>query len=412
MATGEKRIADRLRWVACKPDCIGAGSSSAPLALASYNEKFLRLYFTTPSTNGSYSVEPIYVKTTMAGAGGVGGRSQFHTYSNVASGGWVNGLKGYMEFGSSGRTTGLASGICAELKMPNATVSSGGYAPLEVEYVAGGTSTATAGSLSGVHAAFIWMQASGDSDGDFDDNGFLFSIKGLTAGADHLLSLTSQTLRLGVGTTTRYLVLSQSQDGLGLGNSTTAQSYTAGTPPVALYFTNAGTSGSTNAEPFYLKSILTGTGQVGGRARFHTYTNVTVGGWVNALKGYMEFGSSGKNTGLASAICAEMLMPNANMGSGGVYFPLEVEYVAGGTSLVTAGSLTGNHAGFIYMAASGDADGDFDDNGYLFHITGLTSGSGHLFYANKSVPFDAYLKIGVGTATYYIGLLAQQGAAT
>ena len=188
--------------------------------------------------------------------------------------------------------------------------------------------------------------------------------------------------------------------------------YTAGTPCFTLYATNAGTSGSTNAEPFYVKSILTGAGQVGGRSRFHCYSNVVSGGWVNALKSYMEFGASGKTTGLASSMCVEMSLPNVDLGSGGAYFPLEIEHTSGGSSLVTAGSLSGNHTGFIYMAATGDEDGDFDDNGYLFHITGLTSGSGHLFYANKSVPFDAYLRIGVGTATYYIGLLAQQSAAS
>lgn len=197
-----------------------------------------------------------------------------------------------------------------------------------------------------------------------------------------------------------------------IGTSAAPLALTAGSPIFELYSTCASTSGATSAEPFYVKSTMTGTGGVGARARFHAYWNVTLGGWVNALKAYAEIGSSGKTTGLASAFCAEMLLPNANLGSGGVYFPLEIEHVSGGTSLVTAGSLSGNHTGFIYMAASGDADGDFDDNGYLMHITGLTSGSGHLFYANKSVPFDAYLKIGVGTATYYIGLLAQQAAAT
>lgn len=199
---------------------------------------------------------------------------------------------------------------------------------------------------------------------------------------------------------------------LEIGTSGTPLVLTAGTPIFDMYVTCASASGSTSAEPFYVKTTMTGTGGVGGRACFHLYTNATLGGWANALKAYTEIGSSGRITGLISAMCAEMLLPNANLGSGGSYFPLEIEHVSGGTSLVTAGSLTGNHTGFIYMAASGDADGDFDDHGFLFHVTGLTDGSGHLFYANKSVPFDAYLKIGVNTATYYIGLLAQQAAAT
>lgn len=197
-----------------------------------------------------------------------------------------------------------------------------------------------------------------------------------------------------------------------MGTTGTPLALTAGTPIFDFYSTCASTDGGTSAEPFYLKSTMTGAGGVGGRARFHCYTNVVLGGWCNALKSYMEFGSSGRITGLASSMCVEMVMPNVDMGSGGAYFPLEIEYVAGGSDLVTAGGLSGNHAGFIYMATSGDADGDFDDNGFLFHLTGVTDGSGHLFYANKSVPFDAYLKIGVNTTTYYIGLLAQQAAAT
>lgn len=186
-------------------------------------------------------------------------------------------------------------------------------------------------------------------------------------------------------------------------------SYTAGTPCFTLYATNAGTSSSTSAEPFYVKSTLTGTGQVGGRSRFHCYSNVTSGGWVNALKSYMEFGASGKTTGLASSMCAEMLLPNADLGSGGAYFPLEIEHVSGGTSTTTAGALSGNHTGFIYMAASGDTDGDFDDNGFLLHITGLTAGSGHLFHTDNTAGTVAgSLRIGIGTTPYYILLYSNE----
>lgn len=196
-----------------------------------------------------------------------------------------------------------------------------------------------------------------------------------------------------------------------LGTSSSERSYTAGTPPVSMYFTSSNTT-STNAEPFYVKSTMTGAGGYGGRCRFHTYSNVASGSNVMALKSQMEFGDSGTVTGLAAALCAELVMPDANTGSGGAYTVLELEYVAGGDSLVTAGGLSGNHASLIRATISGDADGDFDDNGFFLVLSGVTSGDGHLFYANKSVPFDAYLKIGVNTTTYYIGLLAQQAAAS
>lgn len=384
------------------------GTTGTPLVLTAGTPIF-SLYSTNAGTS-STNAEPFYVYSALTGVGGYGGRSRFHTYTNVASGSNVMALKAYMEYGNSGTNNGLSAAFCAELKMPNANTGSGGvYTVLELEYVAGGTTTQTAGSLTGNHAQFMRLTASGDADGDFDDNGYFMVVSGLTAGAAHMLSTTSQTLKCGIGTsTTRYLVLSQAEDGLALGNSTTAQSYTAGTPPLTFYFTNAGTSGSTSAEPFYLKSTLTGTGQVGGRSRFHCYTNVSAGGWVNALKSYMEFGTSGKTTGLASSMCVEMYLPNVNLGSGGAYFPLEIEHVSGGTSLVTAGSLSGNHTGFITMVASGDANGDFDDNGYLFTVSGLTSAAGaggHLFATGANTGTIAgSLRIGIGTTAYYIPL--------
>ena len=193
------------------------------------------------------------------------------------------------------------------------------------------------------------------------------------------------------------------------GNSTTSAPYTAGTPPIALYFTSSNTS-TTNAEPFYLKSTMTGTNGYGGRARFHTYKNVTGGTNNMALKAQMEFGSAGKTSGLASALCAELVMPNVDMGSGGVYAVLELEYVAGGTSLVTAGSLTGNRATFIYMNSSGDSDGDFDDNGYFMNIDGLTAGSGHLLQASTTEGNYAYsLRCNVGGTAMYLMLASAAG---
>jgi len=196
-----------------------------------------------------------------------------------------------------------------------------------------------------------------------------------------------------------------------LGTSSSERSYTAGTPPVSMYFTSSNTT-TTNAEPFYVKSTMTGANGYGGRCRFHAYTNTTGRTNFMALKAMTEFGSSGRCSGLSAALCAELVLPNTNLGSGGAYTVLELEYVAGGSSLVTAGSLGGNHASLIRATISGDADGDFDDNGFFLVLSGVTSGDGHLFYANKSVPFDAYLKIGVNTTPYYIGLLAQQAAAT
>ena len=208
------------------------GTSSSAISHTSESSKVIAGYVTTSSTSGSTSYEPWYFKTTLTGAGQVGGRLLSHTYANVAAGGWVNALKGYMEFGTSGKTTGLASAIVAEMKVANANLGSGGaYMPLEVELVYGGTSVVSAGALNGNHVAFATYRFSGDTDGDFDDNGYLMTVTGLTAGASHVLSAQSVTLRMGVGTTAKYLVMSSAENsltipdgvttGVQIGNATT-----------------------------------------------------------------------------------------------------------------------------------------------------------------------------------------------
>jgi len=186
---------------------------------------------------------------------------------------------------------------------------------------------------------------------------------------------------------------------IGMGTSGSPVSYTAGTPIAAIYATSSNAT-STNAEPFYLKSVMTGAGGYGGRSTFHAYTNVVLGSNFQALKAYVEYGSSGRCLGLSAAFVAEMKTPNATI-AGGNYYVAELEYVAGGTN--TATSPQGSQAGFLYMAQSGDADGDFDDNGYLFRLDGCTDGGGHLYDTTASgATGDATLKINIGGTTKYL----------
>jgi len=56
------------------------------------------------------------------------------------------------------------------------------------------------------------------------------------------------------------------------------------------------------------------------------------------------------------------------------------------------------------MNNTGDEDGDFDDNGVLFDINGLTDGGGHLYDTTAGTATgDATLKIKVnGTVKYLL----------
>ena len=158
---------------------------------------------------------------------------------------------------------------------------------------------------------------------------------------------------------------------------------------------NASTSGSTSVEPIYVKSTMTGAGGVGGRARFHLYTNVTLGGWSNALKAYAEYGTRGSTTGLGSAFCAEIALSEGT--TTGTYAPLESELV------LASGAKTGTATSFLYMAASGDDVATMDDNGFLFELSGVTAGSGDLYDTSASTATgDATLKIRINGTTKYL----------
>lgn len=189
-------------------DGIAIFSSGSPMALSTYANYAMKIYTTCASTDASNSVEPFYMKSSMTGVGGVGGRARFHLYTNVALGGWSNALKAFAEYGASGRTTGLGSAFCAEMTL-SAGTSSGTYAPLEIELNVG------SGASTGTNTAFIHCSVQGADVATFDTNGLLFNIQGVTAADGKFVLLDGDEptwnentvyLKSLVGSTSIYLI--------------------------------------------------------------------------------------------------------------------------------------------------------------------------------------------------------------
>jgi hypothetical protein len=143
------------------------------------------------STDGSTSVAPLSVSTTMTGAGGVGGRAYFLTTINAALGGWSNAVKGEVVYGASGRTTGLGSAVLAEMTL-SAGTSAGTYAPLEIELNLG------SGASTGTLTSLIYASVNGADKATFDTNGLFFNLAGVTAGAGKVWK-TGSTLGTAAG---------------------------------------------------------------------------------------------------------------------------------------------------------------------------------------------------------------------
>ncbi len=190
--------------------------------------------------------------------------------------------------------------------------------------------------------------------------------------------------------------------GMVIGTTGTPLVVTEAVPRVSMYFTSASTDGGTSVEPIYVKSTLTGAGAVGGRSRFHTYTNAALGTWVNAIKGYMEFGATGSTSGLASAVCGELLLSAGT--TPGTYAPIESELVA--DSAVTTGAATA----FFYCNIGGSnstGKTTINTNGYLFYLGGgVVDTANGLFDTINADDIDACaaLRIKIGATDYFIPL--------
>ena len=169
---------------------------------------------TNTATSGTY--QPLVVSTTMSGAGADGGRAKFDMTTNVALGSFSNALKAEVTYGASGRTTGLGSAFVAEMTL-SAGTSSGTYAPIEIELNMG-----SAGS-TGTSTSLIYASVNCTAATTFDDNGFIMTLAGLTAGAGDAIATPGATfaatatgtalgganlraLKIKVGSTTYYVL--------------------------------------------------------------------------------------------------------------------------------------------------------------------------------------------------------------
>jgi len=172
-----------------------------------------------------------------------------------------------------------------------------------------------------------------------------------------------------------------------------------GTKAMAIYTTCASTNASTNFEPVYINTVQTGAGQVGGRVRVNLESNVVMGGWANALKASVDWKTNGGVTGLGAVFCAEMTMPAS--ASSGTFCGVEIE-------MTCPASWAGKgEYWFISCNASGATVANFDDYGYLFSLTGLTSGSAHCWYdhqGNAPASVEEWIRIKTPAGIRYLAV--------
>jgi len=138
----------------------------------------------TNATTGSSNAAASTTTLTLTGVGGVGWASKSDLEANVALGAYANGLYGYLEFGASGRVTGLASGTVGEIVL-SAGCTQGTYAAFEAEI------GMPSGAVTGTNTSFFYLSSYGADKATFDTSGTLFNLAGVTKGSGKFLQDTT-----------------------------------------------------------------------------------------------------------------------------------------------------------------------------------------------------------------------------
>ncbi len=128
---------------------------------------------------------------------------------------------------------------------------------------------------------------------------------------------------------------------------------------------------------------------------------------ASAIYGIVNYGTTGHANGMASAICAEMIVPNMSLERGALY-ALECE-IGGGTS--SSWSSAGP-VGFIYCGGWGSGViTAMDLGGYLIDIQGFAEGSNKLVDNDgAAITGEGGIRCRVGTTDIWLLYTATQPA--
>ena len=418
------------------------GDSTTAITLATYAQRAISIYTTSASTDGSNTVLPVYINATMSATGGVG--RAFEARLNVTGklGGWGNAIKGYIDLTGGTGTSGLASAICAEMKM-SASATLGTFGVLELELVCPSSWVAHDGIGTNSNS-FIYAQVSGNTKGEFDDHGYLFNIQGLTSGTTHLLY--NNTLKCAIGSTKWYIPLSSAQasyttaypivvsgvttgitiSGAGTNALTITQTGSAATDGYALKLGTSGThlttatadacairiyADTTSAtgdnrgiyNRFYIK-----TAGAGGGESLRSYTEIVNVATGTAHGAHLSLGmgestDGGAVTGLGAAVRCTLGLPDVALASGGTYTALMSEIYSFGDNS-DAGLVT--ELSFLRVVNDGTTNGKatVDDDAFLFVLDGFADGAAHLYYVHAPTTLVESIRVKTPGGTRYIGL--------
>lgn len=380
------------------------GTSSDPVHIKTDGVPLIDVHATTALTTGTEYVAKFKLTQSVETAVTKLAAVYAEIASAVKTGDHITAFKGAIDYSGGGNAAGgQASVISGDMIMQPGAQIGGAYYLLNL-WIA-----ATAGFVHGANdsytTSYINCGVWGTAKGEIDDHAFFIRLDGFTVGATHMISLTSQTVKCILPTTTtRYMVMSQMEDGLGLGVTGTHMVLTdAATRAVDIYTDYSGTGpswainidstmGTTGVRGGVMYSCLTVDAVVPGSYIMNTFIKADYAS-VLTTAGF----------GMGAGLMVELVNPTDGSG-GGEFHVLALEWTG-----ATADTMHGNAgipSSFIKFEGYGTAEADIDDHGYLFYLSGFSAADHHLVdNSNTNIDFiaDVLIKINIGGTEYWLG---------
>lgn len=372
------------------------GTSGTPLTLITVVPE-VSIYTTSAATTGT--IRSVLINQTQTGAGStILEAFRVNIDSEVRTGSWANAIVGRMDYGTTGDAAGgMAASICAEMNMPakDHHVIGGDYHMLDLELNCPTNFSHNTSGSYGISFINIGLWGNATAIGTYEDYGWLLRTDGFTAGAGNVLSATSQTFRVDIEGTNRYLMFSQYEDTLSIGLTGAKKTAVTGVPEIAVWRTSALTSGSQDLMKLDWTQTANTTGYQKG-IRSTITSNYSLGSSAKAIYGAVSLADTGSSTGYVAALAGDVTIPNMSLAHGGAY-ALDLQVIGqASSSMASAGPVA-----FIHFALAGTKT-TLETQSYLFVVDGLTDTAGNIFDTDATPTCDATLRILVNTTPYYI----------
>ena len=158
---------------------------------------------------------------------------------------------------------------------------------------------------------------------------------------------------------------------------------------------------SGDARSLYCRLYLSGAAGDGEALRAFTTINNVSAGMAHGVHGSLNFGSTGRVTGLGVAIHGTLHIPDDASWAPGTISALCAEIYSDGDASDTDGA---TDVSFIRVANSGNANGvaDVEDDAALMSFAGFTIGSGNMLAAKSAAAVTHVIRIKVGSTPYYL----------